>query len=97
MTLYNVIMVPPEGQPQTFDDLDANGETIQRPMLRHITMDVGSEDAAKRLAEQQAFDIATQEVASSGEFSDNPDGAMDATLEKQWVVKSIEEVPAAVL
>lgn len=95
MTLYNVIMVPPEGSPQTFDDLDANGETIQRPMIRHITMDVSSEDAAKRVAEQQAFDIATQEVATSGEFADNPDGAMDATLERQWVIDKIEEVPAA--
>lgn len=95
MTLYNVIMKPPEGHPETFDDVDANGETIQRPYLRHITMDVGSEEAAKRLAEQQAFDIATQEVAQSGDFTDNPDGAMDATLEKQWVIESIEEVSAA--
>jgi len=94
--LYNVIMVPPEGHPQTFDDLDANGETIQRPFLRNITMDANSEDAAKRVAEQQSFDIATQEVAASGEFADNPDGAMDATLAKQWVVQTIEEVPAAV-
>ena len=96
MTLFIVIMVPPEGEPTTFDDLDANGETFQRPRLRHITMDVKDEAGAKRLAEQQAFDIATQEVASGGEFTDNPDGAMDATLAKQWIVQSIEEVPAAV-
>jgi hypothetical protein len=89
---YEVTMVPPEGQPQTFKDTnDADGTEIERPMIRIYKLNAGSENAARVVCERSAFDIATQEVAASGDFTDEQqDEQMDAVLNNQWVIQSIE-------
>jgi hypothetical protein len=88
-------MVPPDGQPQTFTDHnDAIDEDFERPYLRDITLQAGSENAARIVCERQAFDIATQEVAQSGEHTDDPDASMEAVLARQWQIKSIESEDA---
>jgi hypothetical protein len=90
---FQVTMVPPEGQPQTFSDTnDADGSTIERPMIRVYNLVASNESAARVMCERSAFDIATQEVAASGEFTDEQqDAQMDKVLSSQWVVQGIEQ------
>lgn len=89
-------MRPPADQPQTFKDTNpADDSEIEREALRDIRLDAPSEAAARILVERQAFDLATQEVAQSGEFSDEQQSeAMEAVMNRQWVVDKIEEVDA---
>ena len=97
MPEYEVTMVPPEGQPQTFKDTnDADGSEIERPMIRVYKLNATNENAARVVCERSAFDIATQEVAASGSFTDEQqDEQMDAVLNSQWVVQSITDTGAA--
>jgi len=90
-------MTPPTDQPQTFTDHnDATDEDFERPLLRDILLNAPNQDAARLLCERQAFDIATQEVAASGEFTDEQvDESMTAVMARQWVVSSITEPDAA--
>lgn len=92
MSEYEVIMVPPEGQPQTFTDTnDADGSEIERPMIRIYHLNASSENAARVMCERSAFDLATQEVAEKGGFTDEQqDEQMDAVLSSQWVIQSVE-------
>ena len=91
---FRVIMVPPEDQPQTFADTNAaTGEAIERDAIRDIVLNALNEDAARLLCERQAFDIATQEVANSGEFTDEQvDESMEAVMKRQWRIQSITQV-----
>jgi hypothetical protein len=90
-------MAPPEGQPQTFKDTnDADGSEIERPMIRVYKLNASTENAARVICERNAFDIATQEVAEKGGFTDEQqDEQMDAVLSSQWVVQSIQQAGAA--
>jgi hypothetical protein len=100
---FKVIMVPPEGHDQTFtesqtvgagtDDDPTTEVEVERPYLRYITLNAHNEDAARRVCERQAENIAAQEVA--GQYPDDPDSADAAASERTWVIKSIEEVGAA--
>ena len=93
MPLYRIKMVPSEGQPQEFEDTNpATGETISRPLLRDIRCEAENEDEARKLAENQAFDIATAEVAQGGDVDPDSAESADAVLAKQYVIESIEEV-----
>jgi hypothetical protein len=99
---FKVIMVPPEGHDQTFKEVQtvtdpSTGEDVsqevERPFLRDIRLNAHNEDAARRICERQAENIAAQEVV--GQYPDDPDSADAAAHERTWVIQSIEEVGAA--
>jgi hypothetical protein len=93
---YDITTRPPEDQPQTFEWTDpADGTTHDRDTFRLTTLVASSEEVARMRVEAQELDIAIQEIAESGEFTDDPDGATDAALAKRWIVTDVVEIPEA--
>lgn len=90
---YDITTRPPEDQPQTFEWTDpADNETHDREIFRLTTLKASSEDVARMRVEATELDIVLQEIAESGEFVDDPDGATDAALSRRWVISDVAEI-----
>lgn len=96
---FVVIVRPPAGEPQTFEDtnLDAEGNQVPvtRDKMRHITVNAADEDAARRLVQKQQEAVAQQELeaedaaSETSKYAEDPDLLDQEVAKRAWVIESI--------